>query len=415
LEDLLRLLAREATLAERALLLEWDDLDADPSREHAVSRLAAGLRGLVIRSGRQRPRPRQRPALAFEVGKPLPAEQRALWHAALGGAEPRLDGAVAALLCQFDLAEPALRAAATAALGTLAPDADPAAAPGFAEALWEACREQARPRLEDLAQRIAPAAAWEDLVLPERERQTLGEIALHTRNRPTVHDAWGFAARGQRGLGVSALFWGASGTGKTLAAEVLARELRLDLYRIDLALVVSKYIGETEKNLRRIFDAAEEGGAILLFDEADALFGRRSEVKDSHDRHANIEISYLLQRVEAYRGLAILTTNLKDALDAAFLRRLRFIVQFPFPDAAQRADLWRQAFPAPAPTLGLDAEKLARLNVAGGNIRNIALAAAFLAAGEGAPVQMKHLLQAARGEVAKLGRPLTEPETRGWV
>ena len=206
---------------------------------------------------------------------------------------------------------------------------------------------------------------------------------MHVRQRAKVYDAWGFGAARARGLGISALFAGPSGTGKTMAGEVLANELNLDLYRIDLSQVVNKYIGETEKNLRRVFDAAEEGGAILLFDEADALFGKRSEVKDSHDRYANIEISYLLQRMEAYRGLAILTTNMKSALDTAFLRRLRFVVQFPFPDAAQRAEIWRRVFPAPTPTEGLDFAQLARLQVAGGNIRNMALNAAFLAAEAG--------------------------------
>ena len=235
------------------------------------------------------------------------------------------------------------------------------------------------------------------------------------RQRTTVYEAWGFAAKGSRGLGISALFAGASGTGKTMAAEVLAGELRLDLYRIDLSQVVSKYIGETEKNLRRVFDAAEEGGAILLFDEADALFGKRSEVKDSHDRYANIEVSYLLQRMEAYRGLAILTTNMKNALDTAFLRRLRFIVQFPFPDAAQRAEIWRRIFPADTPTDGLDIAKLARLNVAGGNIRNIALNAAFLAADAGQPVRMGHLLRAARSEYAKLEKVPAAAEIGGWT
>src|SRR4029077_8125382 len=166
-------------------------------------------------------------------------------------------------------------------------------------------------------------------------------------------------------LGLSVMFVGASGTGKTMAAEVIASELGLDLFRIDLSQVVNKYIGETEKNLRRIFDAADESGAILLFDEADALFGKRSEVKDSHDRYANIEVSYLLQRMEAYRGLAILTTNMKSALDPAFLRRIRFIVQFPFPDEAERAAIWRRVFPSEADTLGLDHDRLACLRIAG--------------------------------------------------
>jgi len=248
------------------------------------------------------------------------------------------------------------------------------------------------------------------LVLPEPQIQSLRQIAIHVRHRATVYDEWGFGARSSRGLGISTLFAGVSGTGKTMAAEVLAAELRLDLYRIDLASMVSKYIGETEKNLRKVFDAAEESGAILLFDEADALFGKRSEVKDSHDRYANIEVSYLLQRVEAYRGLAILTTNLKSSLDAAFLRRLRFIVQFPFPDAEQRAEIWRRVFPVATPTEGLDILKLAKMNIPGGSIRNIALNAAFLAADTGKSVQMIHLLAAARNEYAKLERPLTEME-----
>jgi SpoVK/Ycf46/Vps4 family AAA+-type ATPase len=230
-----------------------------------------------------------------------------------------------------------------------------------------------------------------------------------------VYGDWGFGGRGARGLGVSALFAGPSGTGKTLAAEVLAADLGLDLYQIDLSTVVSKYIGETEKNLRRLFDAAEESGAILLFDEADALFGKRSEVKDSHDRYANIEVGYLLQRMEAYRGLAILTTNLKNNLDPAFLRRLRHIVHFPFPDEKQRAEIWRRIFPAATPRENVAPAKLAKLMVPGGHIRNIALTASFLAADEIGPVRMDHLLRAARAEFAKLEKAMNETEVAGWV
>jgi SpoVK/Ycf46/Vps4 family AAA+-type ATPase len=239
-------------------------------------------------------------------------------------------------------------------------------------------------------------------------------LAAQVRHRMKVYETWGFSAKGRRGLGLSALFTGSSGTGKTMAAEVLARNLRLDMYRVDLASVVSKYIGETEKNLRRLFDAAEDGGAILFFDEADALFGKRSEVKDSHDRYANIEVSYLLQRMEAYRGLAILTTNMKQALDPAFMRRIRFVVQFPFPDIAERAEIWRRVFPSMTPTAELNVDGLARLNVSGGNIRNIALGAAFVAADQDEPVTMAHLLRAARAEYAKLERPLTDSEIGGW-
>jgi SpoVK/Ycf46/Vps4 family AAA+-type ATPase len=327
-----------------------------------------------------------------------------------------LNGAVEAVSRQFHVG-PAVIQAASLALSAMEGDRGNSPATGLEQAdrLWEICRRQARPRLDELAQRIEPAATWEDLVLPEAQRQMLREITMHVRHRTTVYETWGFSGKGTRGLGISALFAGASGTGKTMAAEVMAHSLRLDLYRIDLSQVVSKYIGETEKNLRKVFDAAEGGAAILLFDEADALFGKRSEVKDSHDRYANVEVSYLLQRMEAYRGLAILTTNMKGALDAAFLRRIRFVVQFPFPDQAQRAEIWRRIFPEAVPTEGLDWERLARLNVAGGHIRNIAMNATFLAADAGEAVTMQHLLQATRGEYAKLEKPLTEAEIARWV
>ena len=225
------------------------------------------------------------------------------------------------------------------------------------EQVWNALREAARGGLDALAQRIDSRATFEDLVVPPPVSSQLREIASQLRHRQRVYEEWGFGARGNRGLGIAALFSGESGTGKTLAAEAIANEARLDLYRIDLASVVSKYIGETEKNLSRLFDAAERSGAVLLFDEADALFGKRSEVKDSHDRYANIEVAYLLQRVESYRGLAILTTNMKSALDRAFLRRIRFIVQFPFPDEAARAAIWRRQFPPAAPVEAVDSQR----------------------------------------------------------
>jgi SpoVK/Ycf46/Vps4 family AAA+-type ATPase len=244
--------------------------------------------------------------------------------------------------------------------------------------------------------------------------RTLQQIVIHMRQRAVVHQQWGFAERYSHGHGLSALFAGGSGTGKTMAAEILARELDLDLYQIDLASMVSKYIGETEKNLRRVFDAAEESGAVLLFDECDALFGKRSEVRDSHDRYANLEVSYLLQRMDSYRGVAVLTTNMHHALDAAFIRRIRFIVQFPFPDAASRARIWKGVFPQPAPLDALDFQQLSQLNVPGGVIRNIATHAAFLAAEEGGAIGARHVLEASRIEYAKMDKPLTAAETRGW-
>ena len=279
-----------------------------------------------------------------------------------------------------------------------------------ADDLWQACREHAGWHLEELAQCIIPCYTWDDIVLPEDVLRQLQEIAAQVTYRPLVYETWGFGEKSSRGRGISVLFAGPSGTGKTMAAEILANHLKLDLYRIDLAGVVSKYIGETEKNLKKVFDAAEHSGAILFFDEADALFGKRTEVKDSHDRYANIEVNYLLQRMEDYRGLAILATNRKSALDRAFLRRLRFLVDLPFPDAESRRHIWQKVFPPQAAVDGLDSHALARLEIPGGNIRNIALNAAFLAASEGAPVGMAHVMHAARREYAKIDKLMTEAE-----
>ncbi|HWT02998.1 MAG TPA: AAA family ATPase [Pyrinomonadaceae bacterium] len=407
-EALARLWEREAVLQGSALMLEQDEHE----NTHAVLSFIESVRGLLLVAGRDALRPRQRPAMRLDVRKPTSAEQRQLWQKVLGPLAQNLNGELELLTSHFDFGVETIRAASVQAREGFVREGGEEAAGGV---LWDACRVQGRTRLDDLAQHIEPRAAWEDLVLPEHQLRGLREVAAHVRQRARVYEAWGFASKGARGLGISALFTGASGTGKTMAAEVLANELKLDLYRIDLSQVVSKYIGETEKNLRRVFDAAEESGAVLLFDEADALFGKRSEVKDSHDRYANIEVSYLLQRMEEYRGLAILTTNLKTALDKAFLRRLRFVIQFPFPDAGSRARIWERIFPPGTPTENLDVKKLARLSVAGGNIRNIALNAAFLAADENASVTMAHLLRAARGEYEKLEKPLTDAESGGWV
>ena len=414
IEGLIRLWRRETLLSGRVLLLDTDDSnDAGTASAEAAARFVDGLGGVVFVSSRRRRPQSYRPQLTFEVDKPTPSEQRRLWSAALGDEGSELNGHLDSLVGQFRLEATALRCAARQAMAGVG-------RPGgsrrdLAPALWSACRRQGRRRLDHLAQRIDSSTGWGDLVLAEEPLQALRELAVQVRRRGKVHETWGFARKGTRGLGISALFAGVSGTGKTLAAEVLANELQLDLYRIDLAAVISKYIGETEKNLRRVFDAAEGGGVVLLFDEADALFGKRSEVKDSHDRYANVEISYLLQRMEAYQGLAILTTNMKSTLDSAFLRRLRSVVEFAFPGPEERAEIWRRVFPSETPTRGLDVDKLARLNVAGGNIRSIALGAAFAAADEGRAVGMEHLLRAARAEYRKLEKPLNEVEIRGWL
>jgi hypothetical protein len=397
-------------LSTSALLLDHEKVDG-ADNEQALLAFLETVKGILIVSSREPVRIRRRPVVRLEVARPTAAEQKALWQRALGAAAASLNGEVDLVTAQFNFGAQAIQSASVAVLEHL----PLSTGKNIGALLWKACRAQARPDLDDLAERIEPAAAWNDLVLPAGQTQVLRQIAMHVRQRTQVYDRWGFTGKSPRGLSISALFSGPSGTGKTMAAEVLANELQLDLYRIDLSTMVSKYIGETEKNLRRLFDAAEGGGAILLFDEADALFGKRSEVKDSHDRYANIEVSYLLQRVEAYRGLAILTSNMKQAIDPAFLRRIRFVVHFPFPDAGQRAQIWSRVFPVQTPTDRLDLEKLARLNVSGGNIRNIALSAAFLAADAREAVCMKHLLLAAQTEYAKLEKPLGDAETKGWT
>lgn len=414
LHSVIQLWEREAMLSRSALLLDWDAAQSNGEKESAIAHLIETLKSPLILSCADRQPARQRPLITFDVVPPTTSEQRQLWQTVLGPTAAELNGHVEHLVSQFNFSSGKIQSAYTRARSQLSSPESAAPEPLF-QALWQACCVQSRPRLEDLAQRIPATSTWADLVLPDTQRQILHDVAAHLRQRAKVYTQWGFAAKSHRGLGISALFAGPSGTGKTTAAEVLAGELNLDLYRIDLSAVVSKYIGETEKNLRRIFDAAEVGGVILLFDEADSLFGKRSDVKDSHDRYANMEVSYLLQRIEAYQGLAILTTNLKNSIDTAFLRRLRFVVQFPFPDAAQRTEIWRRMFPTHTPTQDLDFKKLAKLSVAGGNIRNIALNAAFIAADANEPVQMKHLLQAAQGEYLKLERPLTDAEIKGWV
>jgi len=395
---------REAALLGAILLIATDDGDS-----RLLRRLLQRLGGLVLIMGRE-PIALDEVVPQWRIDHPGAVDQQRLWQAALGASAERVNGALEGVASQFQLSARQIQGIGE----RLAPVLEQGA--GADQALWSACRVTIQgSELGRLAQRIEPRAGWDDIVLPAAQLATLRHIATQLRHRLTVYEQWGFASKGPRGLGISALFEGESGTGKTLAAEVIAHSLRLDLYRIELSAVVSKYIGETEKNLRRVFDAAEASGAILLFDEADALFGKRGEVKDSHDRYANIEVSYLLQRMEAYRGLAILTTNHKAALDPAFQRRLRFILRFPFPDQAQREAIWRTIFPSATPLNGIDYPKLAHLGATGGAIRNIALNAAFLAAEEDSPIGMGQLLRAARLEAAKRDKPPSEAETRGWV
>lgn len=397
-----RLWEREALLRAAVLVVEAEPAEAAPPE---AQRLAEQLRGPVILAGGRWSRG-ARARRVFEIAAPSAEDRVAWWREALGEHAAALNGTLEKAALQFRLTpEETIEAGREA----LADGAAPTPA-----TFWSACRRIGRADLEALAERIEPRARRSDLVLPALQTRVLGDVVAAARQQHTVAERWGFAEKSARGLGLTALFAGPSGTGKTMAAEILAGELGLDLYRIDLSSVVSKYIGETEKNLRRVFDAADHSGALLLFDEADALFGKRSEVRDSHDRYANIEVGYLLQRMEAYRGLAILTTNMRQSLDEAFLRRLRFVVNFPFPDAGARQQIWQHVLPEQTPRGKLDWTSLARLNIAGGSIRNIALGAAVLAAEDGGALEMRHLARAARTECMKLERSLADSELAGW-
>lgn len=392
-----------AALGLRAFALDTEVLDLPPDR------LAALL---------------NRDAVFLEAGVVVPQTPVSAWLADLVSA-PLIVWGETPPSCRRPVAEhaPAAPVRRSDGLVLAAADRQDAEATfqmGFAPSVWTTARARAAAGLSGLAERIEPQARFTDLVLPEAQLAQLKQMAAFRTYRRQVLDDWGFRAKSSRGLGLAALFSGPSGTGKTMAAEIVAAALgpgdeALALYRVDLSAVVSKYIGETEKNIGRIFDAAEGSDAVLIFDEGEALFGKRTtDVKDSLDRHANTETAYLLQRLESYSGCAIVTTNLKGTVDEAFLRRFRVVIDFPFPSAELRARIWRSVFPAESPTDGLDVQALARLAVSGGMIRSIALTAAFLAAAEGRPVDMAHLERAVRQEYGKLAKPLSEAELRGF-
>jgi hypothetical protein len=403
LDQFARLWQRESLLAPVALYVDAAEVDRNAPVAAAVRRWLHTGPGLVLLDVRE-PWPDVGDApRVVDVARPTPGEQLGTWVQAVGDTASDMP---ARLSAQFDLDLPTIR--------RIAHDAGSVDPTELGTSLWRACLAESRPTLDRLAQRLDAKATWDDLQLPAPEKRLLHQIVEQVDHRSQVYDSFGFRERMSRGLGITVLFAGESGTGKTMAAEVLANALDLMLYRIDLSAVVDKYIGETEKNLRRLFDAAEGGGAILFFDEADALFGKRSEVKDSHDRYANIEINYLLQRIESYRGLAILATNLKSAMDTAFMRRLRFVVNFPFPGTAERTAIWAGVLPQHTPRGNLDLDRLARLNLTGGSIHNVALNAAFAAAASGGEVTMPLLLDAARTELRKLDKPVNEADFR-WL
>jgi AAA+ superfamily predicted ATPase len=406
---------RRALLSRCVLLVEYGDpARLGPQQKTLIADLRKLLTTPLLLSGDERLPDPTLPAL--DVASLTPQEQRIIWNDRLGSKKPpEVEAYINTLVLQFNLNATAIHSIASRAVKALI--AEECAEPEKVNALlWQYCRTQARTSLEGLVERIEPKTTWDELVLSEEATQVLRQIIATARNRSKVYSDWKMGGNSRRGLGITTMFFGPPGTGKTTAAEIIARELGLDLYRVDLSQISDKYIGETEKKLKKVFDEAEVSGAQLLFDEADSLIGKRSDVKDSKDRYANQSVSYLLQRMEAYSGLAILTTNLPNAIDSAFMRRIRFSVRFEYPTIEQRFEIWKRMFPKDTPTQDVSFQRLAQLNVSGAIIRNVALGAAFLAAEEQEQmIRMCHLLQAARTECMKQGRPITDEEIRGWV
>ncbi|HLG13145.1 MAG TPA: ATP-binding protein [Blastocatellia bacterium] len=418
-EEAVWLLGRESLLQPAALCLEnLDHLAAeDGSRDSELKAMADSIRSfsrLTFLAGGRPWKPHEdlidQVLVSLEFPLPGDGERKVLWEQHARGRyriSPDVDFGALASKFRFTSRQigEALNLAQSVA-SWRAPD-DGAIT---MEDLHTACRAQSSPKLGRLARKVEPRYAWADIVLPEDQLAQLSEVCNQARYRHVVYGEWGFDRKLSLGKGLNVLFSGPPGTGKTMAAEVIASELQLDLFKIDLSQVVSKYIGDTEKNLHNIFHEAQASGAILFFDEADALFGKRSEVKDAHDRYANIEIGYLLQKMEEYDGIAVLATNLRQNLDEAFVRRMHFILEFPFPDEEYRRRIWEVVFPHEAPVGDdVDFNSLARdVRLAGGNIKNIALAAAFFAASDGKVIRMPHLTRAARREFQKLGRTWNE-------
>jgi hypothetical protein len=411
-------IVREATLRGAGLLLAGadgvlHDEQNGPWRAALLGALDsfAGLCVLAVeRPWEARGLLRRAAFLRLELPAPGFGEREAIWQERLAAASPD-PATLQALASTFRLSGGQIRDAAAMARALARWRSGNGAAPTRQE-LLAACRAQSSGRLNALANKIPSSYAWTDIVLPADQVALLQEICIQVKHRRTVLERWGFDRRLAMGKGVNVLFAGPSGTGKTMAAEIIASDLGLELYKVDLASMVSKYIGETEKNLDKVFTAAREANALLFFDEADAIFGKRSEVKDAHDRYANIEVGYLLQKMEEYDGVVILATNLRKNLDDAFVRRLHVAIDFPFPEEADRLGIWRRVFPVEAPLADdVDVAFLAKqFKLAGGNIRNIALLAAYMAAEDGETIRMSHVIRAVKREYQKLGKLVTEAE-----
>ena len=407
---------REVQLQLAVLL--WTDFEALLPKEQTSQRelllsLLNGHPGLILLAGDSS----WEPGGAFDrshyqrlpISTPTTEQRETLWRAVLAATPHQLTQTdIADIAAKFRLTPGQIADAARTAFG-LAAWRQPDAPSLSANDLTHASRRHSNRQLTNLAQKITPHYRWDDIVLPPQQLTQLHELCNQVKYRGLVYQTWGFDRKLAMGKGVNALFSGPPGTGKTMAADIIAGELGLDLYKIDLSTVVSKFIGETEKNLSKIFVEAESSNAILFFDEADALFSKRTEIKDSHDRYANLETSYLLQRIEQYDGIVILASNFRKNMDEAFVRRMHFILEFPFPGPAERQRIWENIWPEELPLIDhLDNQVLAsRIEIAGGNIRNVAVTAAFLAAANGGQVTMQHIKQATQREYQKMGKVLT--------
>ncbi|WP_027344154.1 ATP-binding protein [Hamadaea tsunoensis] len=413
LDELARVAGREARLRGVALIAGPAEALTERDPAGAGVRPFADLEGEVLLTGTAGWEPQWSARIPQLVDVPAPTgpDRVALWQRELGDRHT-LGAELPILTAPYRFSPEQIAQSAAAARQAAALDGGTVTV----ALLRAAARARNAAGLERLARRITPAVGWADLVLPDPALSLLHELTARVRHRDTVLGAWRMRPGGGRGTGVTALFAGDSGTGKTMSAEVVAAELGLDLYVVDLSTVVDKYVGETEKNLSRIFDQAENCNAVLLFDEADALFGKRSDVSDAHDRYANVETAFLLQRMESFDGVAILTTNLRANLDEAFLRRLDVVVDFPKPDEAARLRLWRACLPADLPRAAdLDLDYFAgSFELSGGNIRSIAVTAAYLAAEKGRPVTMSDLVVAVHREYRKLGRLALPAEFGSW-
>lgn len=406
-----RLWQRDRLALAGALVVTFDTPPDEAQRDVVARLIADGSVPLIlIGTGGQAIADRA-PGPVVRAALPDPDPDEVAAHLAARLAMPVIP-ALREIAARFRLPLPMLDSCAAIARAR-ADAAGAADAEAVLDALRPLLREQVRDAIAGLADRVPVRLTLDDLVLPDPARAVLAQIVARQRNRAQVMDAWGFANRGGA-QGMSVLFAGPSGTGKTMAAEAIAAALDLDLFRVDLARVVDKYVGETEKRLAALFDAADATDAILLFDEADVLFGRRTEVRDSHDHYANLEVGYLLQRIERFRGIAILTTNLANAIDEAFARRFAFSLHFEFPGVEERGQIWRGAFPAAAPTDGLDWDRLARLTLTGGQIRVVSVNAAMLAADAGSPIAMRHVARALESEYAKQRRRVPQGELADW-